>query len=53
MLKKIKPFKAPNKSNKEIVINIEPLETRVAILENKNLDNFLIERKEDKRILGK
>ena len=52
MLKKIKPFKAPNKSNKEIVINIEPLETRVAILENKNLDNFLIERKEDKRIVG-
>lgn len=52
MLKKIKPFKAPHKSNKEIVINIEPLETRVAVLENKNLDNFLLERKEDNRIVG-
>ena len=52
MLKKIKPFKALHKSNKEIVINIEPLETRVAVLENKNLDNFLLERKEDNRIVG-
>ena len=43
MLKKIKPFKAPYKSNKEIVINIEPLETRVAVLENKNLALILIE----------
>ena len=41
MLNKIKSFKKPNKISKEIIINIEPLETRVAILENKNLDNFL------------
>ena len=45
MLNKIKSFKKPNKISKEIIINIEPLETRVAILENKNLDNFLLERK--------
>lgn len=52
MLNKIKSFKKPNKISKEIIINIEPLETRVAILENKNLDNFLLERKEDNRIVG-
>ena len=37
---------------KEIIINIEQLETRVAILENGKLDNFHIERKEDYRIVG-
>ena len=36
----------------EIIINIESLETRVAILENGKLDNFHIERKEDHRIVG-
>lgn len=50
MLNKIKTFQNDNK--KEIIINIEPLETRVAILENKKLDNFLLERKEDNRIVG-
>ena len=50
MLNKIKTFQNDNK--KEIIINIEPLETRVAILENNKLDNFLLERKEDNRIVG-
>ena len=40
MLKKIKSFKKPNKITKEIIINIEPLETRVAILENKNFKPY-------------
>ncbi|RKX34810.1 MAG: hypothetical protein DRP64_19770, partial [Verrucomicrobia bacterium] len=37
---------------KEILINIEPLETRVAVLESGRLDNFHIERQEDNRIVG-
>ena len=50
MLNKIKTLNKDSK--KEIIINIEPMETRVAILEDKMLDNFLLERKEDNRIVG-
>ena len=50
MLNKIKTLNKDSK--KEIIINIEPMETRVAILEDKRLDNFLLERKEDNRIVG-
>jgi ribonuclease G len=53
MLKKIKSLGANTKrEKKEILINIEPLETRVAVLEDGRLDNFHIERQEDNRIVG-
>lgn len=52
MLKKLKNLNSTDRHKKEIIINIEQLETRVAILENGNLDNFHIERKEDHRIVG-
>ena len=52
MLKKIKKMAGRQPEKKEILINIEPLETRVAILENGRLDNFHIERLEDNRIVG-
>src|SRR5210317_674502 len=52
MLKKLKVFGAGKREKKEIIINIEPLETRVAVLEDGRLDNFHIERKEDNRIVG-
>ena len=43
MVKKIIKMGKRKPENKEILINIEPLETRVAILENGKLDNFHIE----------
>ena len=52
MLKKLKVFGAGKREKKEIIINIESLETRVAVLEDGRLDNFHIERKEDNRIVG-
>ena len=52
MLKKLKNLNSTDRHKKEIIINIEQLETRVAILENGKLDNFHIERKEDYRIVG-
>ena len=52
MLNKLKKLSPNERQKKEIIINIEQLETRVAILENGKLDNFHIERKEDYRIVG-
>ena len=52
MINKIKSLNSNNRHKKEIIINIEPLETRVAILEKGKLDNFHIERQEDRRIVG-
>lgn len=40
------------RNKKEIVINIEPLETRVVVLDQGKLDNFHIERAEENRIVG-
>ncbi|MEM9444214.1 MAG: Rne/Rng family ribonuclease [Verrucomicrobiota bacterium] len=53
ILKKIQNFLGFNKaSGKEIVINVEPLERRVAVLENKVLEDFSIERDSDRSISG-
>lgn len=40
------------KTDKEIVINVESLETRVAVLKGKKLDGFYIERSSEERIVG-
>jgi ribonuclease G len=40
------------RKKKEILINIEPLETRVVVLDEGKLDNFHIEREDDNRIVG-
>ncbi|MCX7867892.1 MAG: ribonuclease E/G, partial [Limisphaera sp.] len=45
----IKP--AP-KVHKEIIINVEALETRVAVLENGQLEEFNIERNTEERLVG-
>ena len=45
MLNKLKKLSPNERHKKEIIINIEQLETRVAILENGKLDNFHIESK--------
>lgn len=53
MLKQIKgKLKDNGRKKKEILINIEPLETRVAVLDEGKLDNFHIEREDDNRIVG-
>ncbi len=38
--------------NKELIINAEPLETRVALLENGQLEEFSVERTSEDRIVG-
>jgi len=40
------------RKKKEILINIEPLETRVVVLDEGRLDNFHIERSEENRLVG-
>jgi ribonuclease G len=40
------------RKKKEILINIEPLETRVAVLDEGKLDNFHIERSGENRLVG-
>ena len=47
--KLIKPVK---KLHKEVIINAESLETRVAVLEDGKLEEFTIERKSDERLVG-
>lgn len=45
----IKPKK---KTHKEVIINAEALETRVAVLEEGRLEEFTIERTNDERLVG-
>ena len=45
-------FKPKEKSNKEVIINAESLETRVAILEESKLEEFTIERTNEERLVG-
>jgi ribonuclease G len=54
ILDKIKKFftNKPNEVHKEIVISIEPMENRVALLENGVLEEFSIERDSDRNISG-
>jgi len=40
------------KKNIEVVINSEPLETRVAVLEESRLDDFTVERTNTERLVG-
>ena len=41
-----------SRKKKEILINIEPLETRVVVLDEGRLDNFHIERSGESRLVG-
>jgi ribonuclease G len=40
------------KSHREVIINAEPLETRVAVLEEGRLEEFTIERTNEERLVG-
>ena len=53
VIKKVQRLIRPERTiNKEIVINAESLETRVAILEDGKLEEFNIERTNDERLVG-
>ena len=41
-----------NKLKREIVINVERLETRVAVLENGRLEEYMVEHPEEERLVG-
>jgi ribonuclease G len=40
------------KTRREIVINVERLETRVAVMENGRLEEFMVEHPEEERLVG-
>ena len=53
MIEKVKRLIKPvQRSHKEVVINSESLETRVAVLEDGRLEDFTIERTTDDRLVG-
>ena len=41
-----------NKVKREIIVNVEKLETRVAVLENGRLEEHMVEHPEDERLVG-
>ena len=51
MINLFKLFKR-NKTKREIIINVEKLETRVAVLENGRLEEFMVEHPEEERLVG-
>jgi ribonuclease G len=53
VMRKVHRFiKPPQKIHKEVIINAESLETRVAVLEEGRLEEFTIERTGDERLVG-
>ncbi|HKS36521.1 MAG TPA: Rne/Rng family ribonuclease [Verrucomicrobiae bacterium] len=53
VIRKVQRFMKPvKKIHKEVVINAESLETRVAVLEEGKLEEFTIERTSDERLVG-
>ena len=53
MIEKVKRLIKPvQRSHKEVIINSESLETRVAVLEDGRLEDFTIERTNDDRLVG-
>ncbi|MBO5642874.1 MAG: Rne/Rng family ribonuclease [Kiritimatiellae bacterium] len=41
-----------NKLRREIIVNVEKLETRVAVMENGRLEEFMVEHPEEERLVG-
>ena len=53
VIDKVQNFVRPReRSNKEVVINAESLETRVAVMEEGRLEEFTIERTTEERLVG-
>ena len=49
---RIASFFQKKKVKREIVVNIEKLETRVAVLENGRLEEYMIEHPDEERLVG-
>lgn len=45
-------FKSKGRLKREIVVNVETLETRVAVMENGRLEEFMVEHPEEERLVG-
>jgi ribonuclease G len=52
MLEKILDWFRKPKFKREIIINVEKLETRVAVLENGKLEEYLVEHPQEERLVG-
>ena len=53
MIRKVQRFIKPEeKTHKELIINAESLETRIAVQENGRLEEFTIERTTEERLVG-
>ncbi|MDG1892538.1 MAG: Rne/Rng family ribonuclease [Verrucomicrobiota bacterium] len=53
VISKVKRVFIPlQKQHKELIINVEPLESRVAVLEDGTLEEFTIERNNEHRLVG-
>ena len=52
VVSKVASWLRRNKIRREIVVNVEKLETRVAVLENGRLEEFMVEHPEDERLVG-
>jgi ribonuclease G len=53
VIRRVQKLLRPQKKiHKEVIINAEALETRVAVLEEGKLEEFTIERTEDERLVG-
>jgi ribonuclease G len=53
VIRKVQRFmQPPRKLHKEVIINAESLETRVAVLEDGRLEEFTIERTSEERLVG-
>ena len=48
----VKNWLKGNKVKREIIVNVEKLETRVAVLENGRLEEYMVEHPEDERLVG-
>ena len=49
---KVVGFFRKKKVKREIIVNIEKLETRVAVLENGRLEEYMIEHPDEERLVG-
>ena len=52
MLEKIINWFRKPKFKREIIVNVEKLETRVAVMENGRLEEYMVELPEEERLVG-
>ena len=52
VVSKVTSWLGRKKVRREILVNVEKLETRVAVMENGRLEEFMVEHPEDERLVG-